>query len=434
MDAHRALSVREQRGQALALGLLLVALMALAFLQYAGVSRVVAARARQLHGLDAASYSGALVQARALNMLSLLNRAQLGHQVAMAHLTALGAWADFAATESGQLARANPPGYLIAMLFGPAHGKAYLAAAAAVGAQAQARALMQAYTQHDHLVHDVLQTLQQRIVQGLPQARRAAILAVLAQHYDTDARALDAYLDISNDDWAASVRIYAATDTFVPFLRRVQQQYAFLGPRNHVAKNVWEVNWRCPQLRHELRRRGATQLTDQGQWQSFDTQSYHALRSNKWIGCYYREYPMAWAWVRDDASARLDEPHIEHAPSDFSQQDFWRWVQAQTDWDIATGTGNPLANSWAVAGRATWGGRGLGRYVDLDGARRAQESAFQTRLRLPDASGHVITTRSAAASFYALPPGAQATQDAREPVRAHVFLPYWQAHLSVVQP
>jgi len=420
----------KQRGQALALGLLLVGLMALAFLRYASVSRLVDAKTRQLHGLDAASYSGALVQARALNMLSLLNRAQLGHQVAMAHLTALGAWAQFGATEAKQLARGNPPPHVIAMFFGPVHGKAYLAAAAAMDAQAQAIALMHAHAQHDHLVHDVLQTVQQRIVQSLPQARRQAILTVLAQHYDRDARSLDPYLDIVRDDWSGYVQQYVGVDAFVPFLRRVQQHYAFLLPRNHTTRNAWAISHRCPMLRHELRRRGATHLNAQGQWQSFDTQAYHALRSNRWIGCYYREYPMAWAWVRDDAHATLSEPHAAQAPTDFSSQDFWRWVQSKTDWDIATGTGNPLANSWAVTQSAAWGGRGLGTYANIAATRRRQATAFQTRLRLPDAaSGRVIITHSAAASYYALPPGVESAQNAGDDAQAHLFLPYWQAHL-----
>jgi len=421
--------MKSQQGQALVFGLLLVGLMALAFVHYAGVSRLVGVKTRQLHGLDAASYSGALVQARALNMLSYINRAQLGHQVAMAHLTALGAWAQFGTTTARQLTRGNPPPHLIAMLFGAAHGRAYLAAAAAMGVEGQGDALMQAHAQHDHLVHDVLQTVQQRIVHGLPQARRQAMLTVLAQHYDVDAKALDTHLDVAQDDWPGYVRQYAAVDTFVPFLRRVQERYAFLGPRNHTASNAWAVSHRCPWKRHELRRRGATHLNPQGQWQSFDTQSFHALRSNRWIGCYYREYPMAWAWVRDDDEAIFSEPHVAQPPTEFSSQDFWRWVQSKTDWDIATGTGNPLANSWAVKDGRSWGARGLGTYVDIDATRRQQASAFQTRLRLPDVNGRVITTYSAAASYYSVPPGAASVPQAHEGASAHLFLPYWQAHL-----
>jgi len=416
----------KQQGQALVLGLVLVGVVALMFVRYAGVSRLVDDKTRQLHGLDAASYSGALVQARALNLLAYTNRAQLGHQVAMAHLTALGAWAEFGRTQAGQLARGNPPAHLITLLFGPAHGTAYLAAAAS--GQAPLSALMQAHAQHDRIVHEVLQTVQQRIVQSVPSARRHAMLAVLAQHYDTDVHSLEAHLEILQDDWSGYVQHYLATGSFVPFLRTVQQHYAFLSPRNHVARNTWAVSHRCPWRRHQLRRRGDTQISDQGQWQSFDTQSFHALRSNRWIGCYYREYPMGWAWVRDDPATTLSEPYVTHPPENFSSQDFWRWVQERTDWNITTGTGNPLASSRATAAGVAWASRGLGTYADIAAARRQQATAFQARLHLPEPrSGRVITTHSAAASYYAVPPAA-ATPNADKDT-AHLFMPYWQAHL-----
>src|SRR3546814_2539631 len=83
--------------------------------------------------LDAAAYSGALVQARALNMLAYINRAHVGHQLAMAHLVTLGSWASLGGAQASQLKSGNPPGYLIAMLFGPDHGAAYAAASRASG-------------------------------------------------------------------------------------------------------------------------------------------------------------------------------------------------------------------------------------------------------------------------------------------------------------
>src|SRR5690554_6367931 len=74
-------------------------------------------------------------------------------------------------------------------------------------------------------------------------------------------------------------------------------RYGFLDPRDHTARNDWIVSPRCPAWRHELRRRGATQWQDYDTWHSLDTQSYHALRSNRFIGYYYREYPMGWGDV-----------------------------------------------------------------------------------------------------------------------------------------
>ncbi len=60
---------------------------------------------------------------------------------------------------------------------------------------------------------------------------------------------------------------------------------AFLAPRNADARNGWPVSFRCPTWRHELRRRGGARLGGDGRWRSIDTQSFHKVRSNKYIGC-----------------------------------------------------------------------------------------------------------------------------------------------------
>src|SRR5690606_41802490 len=104
--------------------MLLAAVACVVLLRYFATGQMVAAKVRQLHGIDAAAYSGALVQARALNMLALLNRTQIAHQVAMAHLVTLGSWASLGATQSRQASVGNPPKYSISMLFGTAHGTA----------------------------------------------------------------------------------------------------------------------------------------------------------------------------------------------------------------------------------------------------------------------------------------------------------------------
>lgn len=98
-----------QQGQALVLGMLLMGTAILVFIRYFDTGQVVAAKSRQLHSLDAAAYSGALVQARALNMLAYINRAHVGHQVAMAHLVTLGSWASLGGAEARQLMIGDPP-------------------------------------------------------------------------------------------------------------------------------------------------------------------------------------------------------------------------------------------------------------------------------------------------------------------------------------
>src|SRR5690606_10657339 len=111
-----------QRGQAMVLGMLLAGLALIAFVRYFSTGQVAAATAKQLHALDAAAYSGELIQARALNMMAYINRAHVGHQLALAHLVTLGSWAALGATQARQLGSGNPPAHLIAMLFGPDHG------------------------------------------------------------------------------------------------------------------------------------------------------------------------------------------------------------------------------------------------------------------------------------------------------------------------
>lgn len=149
---------------------------------------------------------------------------------------------------------------------------------------------------------------------------------------------------------------YSGRQELRSFVQEIANLYAFLGPRNDTARNPWVVDARSPMLRHELRRRGNTELYPYGRWQSIDTQSFHALRSNRWIGCYFREYPMAWGWIPTAAAQSVGSPHVDDPPDDFAAQDFWRWVRDATNWDIHFGDANPLANSRAVANRQRWQG------------------------------------------------------------------------------
>ncbi|HHU93787.1 MAG TPA: hypothetical protein GXX62_01690, partial [Alcaligenaceae bacterium] len=75
-----------QNGQVLALGLLFLLGLSLMLLRFFYVGEVNHASIRQRHALDAATYSGALMQSQALNYAAYVNRAYAGHQVAMAHL------------------------------------------------------------------------------------------------------------------------------------------------------------------------------------------------------------------------------------------------------------------------------------------------------------------------------------------------------------
>ncbi len=420
---------RGQQGQVLVLGMLLAAVLALAWTRYFATGQVLAAKTRLVHGLDAAAYSGALVQARTLNFLAYLNRARMAHQLAMAHLVTLGSWAQYAGMESRRLAQGNPPAHLIGMLFGANHGRSYLAAAAAAGLEAQARAdgaLGRAYAAHERFVHERSADLSRALARDLPQARLDAMRAVLAAHYP-ERKSGDLQPVVADDAWPGLLRRHAPDAPLFDWVRDLAGLYPFLGPRDHTARNPWPVSARCPHLRHELRRRGGTALDESGRWRAGDTQSFHAVRSNRWIGCYYREYAMGWAWMPARPGQTMDADHVDAPPEDFADQDFWRWVRAATQWDLVGGRDNPLANSYALRDRRSWASRGLGDYLDVGaGAGPDAASGFVVRMELPDASGRPIRARSAAESLFSRP---ERRADGLDETPS-LFHPYWHARLA----
>lgn len=449
-------------GQALVLALFLLLMGAAALLQLFDAGQLVHEKVRLTHAADAAAYSGALVQARALNFQAYANRAQVAHQVAMAHLVTLASWAKFGAAQARQASAGNPPTGVVGMLFGADHGSAYAASLQASGLDAAAHAqgsLGRAFVEHDSVVHEVLWRAQQAVAHNLARDRDAAMQAVLRANYSGAAPvaggtvllddlpladALPGYLSVRQGERRSRLR---------EMVLQAASNYGFLDDRNDTARNPWVVSSRCPHRRHELRRRGTTRLEGYDTWSAADTQSYHALRSNRWIGCYYREYPMGWAMAASGSTVEASLEHVADPPPDFSAEDFWRWATRNTTWNIFTGTDNPLANSRAVAQGTAWRGRGMPGYVDLATAEDAgRPLRFAIRVMRPQASlaalGHASQVRTGTGLLDPstdLPGDMMAVASAAEtwferPVArsdgsaelASLFSPYWQARLSEV--
>jgi hypothetical protein len=457
---------RHASGQALPLVLGLAGLGALSLVMLYNLGQTIAARARLTHAADAAAYSGALVQARALNLVAYINRAQIAHQVAMAHLVTLATWTRFGQAEGQRVLRGNPPAPVIGMLFGPSHGQAYASAGSAANAGALAARFERAYERHDATVHRVLTATMRETLARLPDTRMQAMRAVVLANYpEFQAPAADAAsasqrgsrdrlrLQVRSDEWPGFVRRHAGNGrgALRATVLDATGRYGFLGPRNQDARNAWPVSFRCPTWRHELRRRGGTRLGSDGLWRSIDTQSFHKVRSNKYIGCYYREYAMGWGKAdARGANAKSSEPPAPDVPDDFSRQDFWRWVRQHTSWDIVNGVSNPLAYAYAMRDAARWAGAGLPPYAEVPLTRAGRGARFVLTLRQPapllattDGGGTVaspmgrfayagltgeddVTVVSAAETYFARP---QARRDGLDEI-ATLFRPYWQARLT----
>ncbi|WP_038369642.1 TadE/TadG family type IV pilus assembly protein [Brackiella oedipodis] len=451
----------QQQGQALALGILFLSVLVLMLLALFGLARLHDAKNRLINAADSAAYSGALVQARALNMQAHINLAQVAHQVAMAHLVTLGSWAEWAARESDRLSLGNPPSYLIGMMFGADHMAAYQAARGArhiYSAGRQHGDLAQQYSQHEEIVHAVLAQLSQVIQQQLPSMRDQAVQAILQSNYpelQTISRAQIAQLTLTSPAKQSSNLVFSkmtqlrnaesaqlqwqTQDLHAPFIHRVPWQgpyrtflqtvvadYHFLDKRQQLARNLWAIDPKCPFKRHELRRNGSTFLDQDGLWQATDTQSYHALRSNRWIGCYFREYPMGWAWISSQSKHKPEGfEFIDDAPENFSAMDFWRWVQSATQWNLFSGSSNPLANSYAAASTQKWGTRGLPALIDTKPGSTPQRLLFKLQLQQTHFFGLSLHSRAHAETFFER---YQARSDAQHEA-PNLWHPYWQARL-----
>lgn len=460
MNRRACASPAHQQGQALVLGMLMLAVAAASLVVLYNLGQTVESRARLTHAADAAAYSGALEQARALNALAYVNRTQIAHQVAMAHLVTLAASAQYARTMQGQRTRGNPPAGLIGMLFGPDMGLAYQAAQAVPDAEQR---LAAAFGQHDQVVHQVLEAAAASATAEFTWSRDRIMRKVLAANFPERSEGLgDRWrqgpsLRLLSDAWPGFIERNLATRKagLRPAVEQASGRYGFLDSRSGTRRNPWMVSSRCPLLRHELRRRGFTWLGPDGRWGALDTQSYHALRSNRWIGCYYREYALGWGTAQGEKGKAPDGlDYVEEPPLDFSKEDFWRWVEQSTSWDIFDGATNPMGNSYAMAGAQRWPGKGLPAYREVALARTRDPLRFAVAvqfagaaLKTTDADSSVaepagrfgyaalgragqVSVTSAAEAYFARP---ERRADGRNEL-ATLFRPYWQARLSSVTP
>src|SRR5690606_39935413 len=95
-----------------------------------------------------------------------------------------------------------------------------------------------------------------------------------------------------------------------------------------------------------------------------------------------RESALGRGVVGSAAHRDINAPYIDNPPENFSSQDFWRWIQAATDWDIFTGKANPLANSYAMGQRPRWTGGGVASYFDLSSQRTGWDDTASFSVQL----------------------------------------------------
>lgn len=428
-----------QQGQALVLGLLVLTMLSAAWGASYVLSRQTALAVRLTHVADAVAYSGALMQARQLNMLAYLQRTQVAHQVAMAHLTTLVSWAALAETQRQRRRMGNPPAFLISRLFGLAYGQAYGAAAIGnLSGSHKITDLHAALQRHDAAVHQILVQVARQQWREAVRLRDAHMQAVLRAHYlsaDSPIRQVPT-MQVHGDTFASMLAWQPPEHALRPTVLAAVQRFDFLQPRNFTRINGWMVQARCPTRRHQLRRRGETYLDSQGRWGADDSLSFHALRSNRWVGCYLREYPLGWA-AAGPVRGLPGRDYVANPPPDFSAKSFWRWFHETS---LGNPGGNFLGASYAARDRHRGPAlQGLPDTLGLAGQASAQFSitlrsaaglndlGMSTWLGAP-AGSHALPalSRRASALTYFSPPDLQPGAMGEAP---SLFRPYWQARL-----
>lgn len=440
---------RVQTGQSMLLGIVLCGVGVLAWLLMLELGQRVHDISSLHRGADAASYSAAILQARALNMHAYINRAQLAHQIAIAHIIGAATATQYRSKLGQQAQRRNPPPSLIGAFFGPQHSAAYMAAlAGGLGDHVSQQTFRQAFIRHERVVHHVLGRVRTQQIQQLEQQRQEAIERILVRNIGHSGSAmrgdslkeLGLSIQMTLDESKDFVVQHSANDaTWRNFLTALVGQYGFLDERDKTHRNFWLVNARCPHKRHELRRRGRLELSAEGQWHSEETLSFHALRHNKLIGCYHREYPMGWA-VLATQKDQLTNSESSGAPIDFNRRPFWRWARAQSGsmWNIFSGRENPLAKSFGTSAAVRWPSKGLGQYAQIAKGRQHEPIRFGLRVQQRLNDDAVITSDSTAQTYFEAPLDRSTSKYSpnrgmrRQPVEAasgSLFAPYWRATL-----
>lgn len=440
---------RNQLGQSLVLGVVLCGAGVLAWLLMLQLGERVHDKSSLHRGADAASYSAAIIQARALNMHAYLNRAQLAHQLAIAHIVGAATAAQFRSKMARQAQRRNPPPSLIGAFFGPQHSTAYLAAVSSgMGDPFSPHTFRHAFLRHERAIHHVLAQVRKNQIQHLERQRKHAIEQVLIRNVGHSGsamrgeslRQLGLSIEVLRDDSKGYVVQHSANDpVWRNFLTHLVGQYGFLDMREQTHRNLWLVNARCPLRRHELRRRGKLELGADGQWHAEETLSFHALRHNRIIGCYHREYPMGWA-VLSTQKGHLTDSVSSVGTTDFARRPFWRWARAQGGpfWNIFGGRENPLAQSWGTSGSIKWPSKGLGHYAQITEGRAQDPVRFGLRVKQRLKTNATLTSVSAAQVYFA-PPASPSDysriddqkrgRNSVSTVTGSLFEPYWRVTL-----
>lgn len=403
-----------QSGQSLVYALfwLTGGLAALFFLFHTG--QAVRQKSRLVNTADAVALSAGHLQARALNVAALHNRALLANEVLIAQMVGVSSWAAHAQTHLAQVPLVHPEcadaqgagaGTGALFKYGPAYavmcylstlggGTALSAGLAALPAQA---AFWAAQAEQNKLA--IRQAQAQLFSDSAWRAQRQNLMQSVAEANWPDQPTPRVEAVAGADAWDSFTQ-WRQGDARAPLAelsRQALAQDGFSRERRWTARALLPTPECYPALAfdryNEVRRRGSTELIGLDEWRAADTESFHAWRLHKGKNllptCDPEETPTGWG------SQAATSPLAGHT--------------AQQPTFGGSRTDNPVAHG--LASTDDWSFySGLPVYRSL-----ADTALAQTDARLP------LTVRVALSA----PPKLATTPDSSSALNAYV--PRWAA-------
>ena len=411
---------RRERGQALALLLMLLAALLGSLLFVFNSGQIVAAKLRLVGAADAAAYSGAQAEARSLNFQSYMNRAMVANEVAIAQFVSLRSW-------SGYVRQALQEAATVGTLVPP------------VGSAL--RGVAQGWGEIDRSLQRTLPALESAAsrwnvdalssAQSVSNAQTAALVNALAHDVALANAPAPGALELGGEFAAANALRWAQ---YTEGHARQGEQRARLRDVVMDSRDGFtrERGWTLglPPLL-ALRKRGGTDLIGYDAWRGMDTLS---LRVSVLFG--HHETPLAW-----NAAENRQRPDYARGEHGGSYRD------------------NPRASSYAEGGLVARSGyAGLPAYRDVRTGRSGAPAPLRFDVEVRQRGGTIDTSDvvldgaatvvpgedpkrvepayhsgamyalSAAQVMFRRPVG----RADRRPELASLFNPYWQARLAPV--
>lgn len=358
---HSSLSQTKHKGQALLWVLGFLATIAVTFAGVYSVGQTTSEKQKIVNAADAAAYTGAMVEARALNLTAYANRAEIANEVYLAQMVSLQSWVDYMKTSAENW---KTVAEAVAAIFPPAGTVASALEAIETGLSASATGIESSMP----LIINTLENVYYKpldfalnLVFGATGATNMAIAsqsaadAVLAANVATQGGKLDsapvainavALGAINAMEWKKAFHRYdsaigedagSATDdgrrNTKEILRASRDEFSTERKGPDGLFEVFFGNFttpfpaRCPAPEFGVSRDGLTTLKEYDRWEAQDTTEYYLASGAK---CKKTGIPMGWG--RSTAAKQQSEGDLKDDPHRWGGSNAYDEVKKNANW------------------------------------------------------------------------------------------------------